>query len=447
MTLATANSVSGLPLRAVRLSQSPQLDEVGPGRLPALIVAAISITVVAFVACAAVMPVAEVTPASGEVLPTGSVKHIQHLEGGIIARILVSEGDIVEKDQLLIELSGNRVLPELKRLRTRLAGLELQAGQLRAAIDGRTVPVPPEGEQRYAELAASQISLLDAKRRALASQETVLRQQIAEREAEVSMFDGQIKAVTHQLDLVGQQVSARAELAAKGYAPRMQLLDNQREYSRLQGQLTDMVAQARRSRESAVEAESRLIDLQVRFRTDAVAELDKVTVEMAELRQAVERDEDRVKRLEIRAPVHGIVHGLQTETVGGVVAPGSTVLDIIPVDARLQVEARIPARDIGHVQVGLPVSVKVMTYDYTRYGSIPGVIETLSPTSFLDDHGNPYYRARIHLERDYVGVTPGLNPLSSGMTVIADIRTGERTLMEYMMKPVYHSLSEALRER
>ena len=454
MTNTATPSVSDLPSPShwftrspsLRLGQSSGLDEVGPGRLPALIVAAVLATVVAFIAWAAVMPIAEVTPASGEVLPAGSVQHLQHLEGGIIARILVAEGDLVEPDQLLIELSGGTVLPELERLRTRLAGLDLRAGQLRAAIDGRAVPVPA-GKGRYAELAASQASLLDAKRRALGSQEAVARQQIKQRKAEIALYDGQIKAVRIQLSLMDEQVSVRALLVKQGDYPRMQLLEYQREQARLQGQLSDMVAQAQRSREAAVEAESRLTDLQVRFRTDAVAELDKVTAEMAELRQAVERDEDRVKRLEIRAPVRGVVHGLQTETVGGVVAPGSVVVDIVPVEARLQVEARIPARDIGHVRVGLPAAVKVMTYDYSRYGAIPGVIETLSPTSFQDTAGNRTYRARIRLERDYVGADPSLHPVASGMTVIADIRTGERTLMAVLLKPVYHALSQALRER
>lgn len=451
MTTAMPTTTPRLPFSAVRLGQSARLDEVRPGRLPTLAVAVVSATVLAFVGWASVMPVAEVASASGEVLPTGSVKRIQHLEGGIVARILVSEGSVVDEGQVLVELSPGAILPELEALRTRLAGLDLQAAQLRAAISGAAISaaeVPmAAGDGRYAELAASQASLLDAKRQALVSQQSILRRQISERLAEVALFDGQVTAVRHQLNLLDQQIAARTELVNKGLSPRLQLLEYQREQARLRGQLTEMAAQASRSREAAGAAESRLTELQVRFRTDAVAELDTVTAQMAELRQAIARDEDRVRRLEIRAPVRGVVHGLQTETVGGVIAPGSVVLDVVPADARLQVEARVPARDIGHVRVGQSAAVKVMTYDYTRFGSIPGVIETLSPTSFQDDSGDPYYRARIRLGRDHVGTDSGAYPVSSGMTVIADVHTGERTLMEYLLKPVFRSVLEALRER
>lgn len=451
MTTAMPTPAPRLPFSAVRLGQSARLDEVRPGRLPTLAVAAVSVTVLAFVGWASVMPVAEVASASGEVLPAGSVKRIQHLEGGIVARILVSEGSLVDEGQVLVELSPGAILPELEALRTRLAGLDLQAAQLRAAISGAPISVAEvpmtAGDGRYAELAASQSSLLDAKRQALVSQQSILQRQISERLAEVTLFEGQVTAVRHQLDLLDQQIAARAELVRKGLSPRLQLLEYQREQARLRGELTEMVAQASRSREAAGAAESRLAELDVRFRTDAVAELDTVTAEMAELRQAIARDEDRVRRLEIRAPVRGVVHGLQTETVGGVIQPGSVVLDVVPADARLQVEARVPARDIGHVRVGQSAAVKVMTYDYTRFGSIPGVIETLSPTSFQDDAGDPYYRARIRLSRDHVGTDSGAYPVSSGMTVIADIRTGERTLMEYLLKPVFRSVLEALRER
>ena len=138
---------------------------------------------------------------------------------------------------------------------------------------------------------------------------------------------------------------------------------------------------------------------------------------------------------------------MQTETIGGVVAPGSTLLEVIPIDAKLIVEARVLSRDIGFVRVGQAALVKVATYDYTRFGGIEGKIGTISATTFQDDKGNPFYRARIQLDKNYVGDDPTRNLVIPGMTVLADIRTGNKTVLAYLLKPIVRASGEALRER
>ena len=169
--------------------------------------------------------------------------------------------------------------------------------------------------------------------------------------------------------------------------------------------------------------------------------------QIAELREALARADDRVKRLAVRAPVRGIVSGLQTETIGGVIAPGSTILEVMPVDALLVVEARVAPKDIGFVRDGQAVTVKVLTYDYTRFGTIDGRIDTISPTTLFDEKGVPYYRARIGLKRNFVGSDPRRNLVIPGMTVMADIHTGEKTVLAYLLKPLALATGEALHER
>lgn len=157
--------------------------------------------------------------------------------------------------------------------------------------------------------------------------------------------------------------------------------------------------------------------------------------------------EDRANRLEIRAPVRGIVKGLQAHTIGGVIAPGALVLEIVPMDEELVVEARVATTHVGHVEVGQPVTVKVLTYDFARYGGIPGRLRSVSASTFVAEDETPYYKAVIALDRNYVGGDPNRNLVLPGMTVQADIKTGRKTLLQYLLKPVYSSIDEAFQER
>jgi adhesin transport system membrane fusion protein len=244
------------------------------------------------------------------------------------------------------------------------------------------------------------------------------------------------------------QVATRAGLVEKSLAPRKGLLDLQREQVRVRAQLSEVDGQAIRAERAISEAEARIPELLARTAKDVAEEIAKNEAESIELRANVARAQDRVERLVIRAPVQGTVKGLQTETIGGVIQAGSTVLEVIPSDVPLIVEARVQTRDIGFVHVGQPAEVKVSAYDYTRFGTARGVVDTISATTFQDEKGLPFYRARIRLASNYVGTGPRRdNPIVAGMTVLTDIQTGEKTVLAYLLKPIVRAATEALRER
>ena len=428
------------------LAQSIRLEEKGPERLVVTTVMILAAALGIFLVWAALTTIGEVAPASGEVTPVGSVKRVQHLEGGIVAAINVREGDLVDQGQVLMELDNGATAPELEQMRVRLVALELQEAQLSAHSRGES-SAAQSADARHSELVAAQETLLRNKKAALESQETVIRQQVQARRAEFNQQAEQAKRVREQIAILSEQITIRAGLVEKGYASRMSLMDQQRELARIQAQLAEVEGQMNRAREAIAEAEARIAELRSRNRLDASQEIGKVKSDIAELREAIERSQDRVKRLTVRSPVRGIVKGLQTETVGGVVAPGSTLLEVIPVDATLMVEARVQTRDIGFVHPGQKVTVKVGTYDYTRFGVIDGEVQTISATTFQDDKGNPFYRARIKLDRNYVGADPTRNLVIPGMTVMADIRTGEKSVLGYLLKPLVRGAGEAMRER
>jgi adhesin transport system membrane fusion protein len=429
-----------------RLAQSIRLEEQGIGPLMRTSIVILVAAIAGFLIWASLTEVGEIAPASGEVTPIGSVKKIQHLEGGIISAINVREGDIVDEGQILLELESGTTGPELEQLRARLAALEMQETQLQAVGSGDH-PRFAHSNGQFGELAAAQETLLRHKREAVERQETVMNQQAQQRRAELESQQAQEGSFQTQIAALEEQISIRTATFEKGYTSRVLLLDHHRELARIKAQFAELQGQIVRSREAIMEVEARIAELRAKSQLDASQESSKVKNDLAEIRESIARSQDRVKRLTVRSPVRGTVKGLQTETVGGVIAPGSTMLEVIPIDAKLIVEARVLTKDIGFVRTGQSALVKVATYDYTRFGGIDGKIETISATTFQDDKGNPYYRARIQLEKNYVGNDPARNLVISGMTVLADIRTGEKTVLAYLLKPIVRASGESLRER
>jgi membrane fusion protein, adhesin transport system len=429
-----------------RLAQSLMLEEEGPGGIIRVAAFVIVIFLGCFIVWSSYTRITEVVVSSGEVSPVGSVKKVQHLEGGIIKTINVKDGDIITKGDVIMELEPTGAMPERDQLLTRLTALSLEAEQLRAFSTGQTVD-HKEIDERYKTMVTSQANIFEAKRMSVDAQINVIEKQIAEKISEIALLRGQEGSIKNQIALLNEQIGMRMELMRRGLQPKLVMLDNQRELARTEGQMEENKGQQRRVRKSIAELESRKDEINTRMVVEATESLGKIYAEIAELEESINQVEDKVSRLHIRSPVTGVIQNLQTETVGGVLAPGEVVVEVIPTDAELVVEARITTDDIGFVFKGQTATVKVMTYDYTRYGLINGVIERISATTLVDETGNPFYRANIRLEKNHVGDEPGRNLVVPGMTVIADIKTGDKTLSEYLLKPIYKAFNEAFRER
>ena len=428
------------------LAQSLMLEERGPNHLIRLAGFFVCIMVCLFIAWAAITEITEVVVASGEVSPIGSVKRVQHLEGGIVKEIFVGEGDLVTEGEVMIKLDDAGIVPERDQLLTRLSNLELRAQQLKAVISGEEFDVT-KINPRYRDLARTQVEVLAAKREAFEAQAEVLRDQLSQRKNELQLLRDQVAGNRRQIDILKQQVDMRQELESKGLISKVILLNDQRELARAESALAELQGKHKTARNAIDEAQSRLAEMDSRSRMDAREQYAQVLGEIAELKETIELKNDQIRRLDIRSPVTGIAQELQTETVSGVIAPGSTVLEVIPNDANLFVEARISTQDIGFIYVNQKATVKVTAFDYTRYGGIDGIIQGYSATTVQDEEGNTFYRARIKLAKNYVGDDPERNRVLPGMEVIADIKTGKKTLLEFLLKPVVKALSESFRER
>lgn len=429
------------------LAHAVVFEEGGVDPLARASVLTTILTVLALLGWSAVTPVKEVAATSGQVVPSSQIRPIQHLEGGIVAEVLVREGQLVQKGEVLLRLDPAQAAAELEQIKVREAGLELRAERLRAFAEGRG----PDFSHAAGGADDSQISdqntIFKAQEASRLAAVTVLESLIAQRRSDISQYEGQHAALGEQLKLVEREVGIREDLLAKGLNSQVSFLTVKRESERLKGERARLQAQIRTSREALAEAESRLLDQRSKLAQDALTEMGAAGAELAQLRETRAKLEDRVQRLAVVAPARGIVQELNVASPGAVIPQGGLITKIVPVDDTLLVENQIQPRDVGHVQPGQPVRIKVSSYDFARFGAVDGVLTQISPSTFLDEEKLPYYKGVVTLAKGYVGDDPERNRILPGMTVQADVVTGEKTILQYLLKPVQLAASQAFRER
>ena len=429
------------------LAQSVILEEAGSSGLIRIAMVTIAVVICAFLVWSAVTNVDEVAIASGEVVPTGQIQSIQHLEGGIISEILVQDGEEVEKEQVLIRLDPSAAAAELNQMKARRTGLELQRERLRALGTGSEPDFSFVGSE-YSQLVDDQVTIYQSAIEALENRRKVVVTQIEQRKQELALLEEREDTLSRTSDLRLEEYEMREDLFRRGLTTRISYLDAKRALNETRGELANLIVERQQTQESLAEQETRLEEIDTDAKEQSLAEMGAVTNELSQVNETLSRLFDQVRRLEISAPVRGYVKGLQVHTVGGVIPPGAVIMEIVPTDKELVVETKITTRDVGHVRVGQPVTIKVTTYDYARYGGISGELRDVSASAFVDEAtGDPYYKGMVAMDRGYVGFDPEKNRVKPGMTVQADIKTGRKTLLEYLMKPVVSSVKTAFRER
>lgn len=404
----------------------------------------ISAFVLAFTVWASTQPVAETAVTSGQVVVKGSVQKIQHFEGGIVRTVPVREGMRIAAGEPVVVLDPAGFEAEEGQLMARKASLELQAARLRAFADG-SVFNGGNSADLYMGLGRDQIAILRAQEQSLADRQAVLQTRLEQREAEQEGILRELSATNRQIDVLTEERDVYKNLFDKGIGSRVSLLRAERELATVQADRARAMGRLETVRSSIDEARKQLTELVSVGREDAMSRLGAVTSELAEVEENLSRARDKVSRLVVRSPTDGVIKGLAVNHAGEVIAPGQLLMEIVPADGELQVESRIATKDVGAVAVGQTVRVKVTAFDFARYGSIDGKLDQVSATTFFDEQNQPYYKAKISLSQEWVGKEH--NRLIPGMVVQADILTGEKTLIEYMLKPVYIAATQAFTER
>lgn len=446
----TGSKIESRRARARYMAQSMQLEEADVPGVVRLGVFATAFLAMSAVAWAAVTPVEELAKTEGQIIPSGRNHLVQHLEGGMVSAILVDNGVHVEAGQVLVRLVAGRADSDLQQVNVRRAALRLELERLQALDEGRD-PVFGADAARYPTLSAQQHSLFEAERSSRRSRLAVVAARITQQRAELRRQTQRGQALKRQLDLLSERHAMVQSLHTRGGTPRAELLalgaqvaEVEADYHQVNGSIGvtgSAIAQADRERE----------EIQEGLRQKTRESIARSSAELAEIEHDVSRLVERSERLAVKAPVAGIVKGLQVNTVNQVVQPGGLLLEIVPVSDRMVVESRISPRDIGHVSVGDGAHVAVDSFDVSKFGSIPGTVRRISASTYLDERNSPYYRVQIELEQNQVGggAEPGSSgtPLIPGMTVKANIITGSKSVLDYVLRPVYRGFQNAFHER
>ena len=389
----------------------------------------------------------EVASSPGEVVPMGKVKVIQHLEGGIIQDIFVTEGDIVREGQPLLQLDLGSGGANIEELQVRLDGEILARARLEAEANETDPVFPADIAARIPEQANAQRQAFDARKRQMDSGLSVLKRQVTQRELEVQELQAKLTAAKNNLKSAEERFKISTDLLKDGLTSRVDHLQLGAEVETLQGEVRSIQAGIPRARAAVSEANSRLEEESNRFRSEAQNELSTTEQTISRIRELLNRANEQGVRSEVKSPIDGVVTNMNFTAVGNVVKPGDPIMAIVPTGEKLVIESRLRPTDRGYVAEGQKALVKISTYDFARYGGLDGLVVLVAPDSSTDENGLPYFRVVVETDKSWLGANEGELPIMPGMEATVDIHTGQKTVMDYLVKPVLKLRHEAFRER
>ena len=403
--------------------------------------------VVLFVIWSFFAKIDEVAIAPGEVVPQGRLKTIQHFEGGLIEDIFVREGDTVRLDTPLIQLDLAASVSSRAELQARMDTLSLRRTRLEAEATGQTPVFDDVEAARQPAVRDAEKAAFDARARELESSLAVLNDQLVQRQQDVREVEVMLSAAEQSLALSEQRLAMSADLLTDKLQSPMEHLELEGAVTALRGEAQSLTETLPRAEAALREAQARVTELELKFRREARELLGETEATLASLTQRMIEADEQETRTTIRSPTNGVVKNLRYNTLGGVVRPGEPIMDIVPTEDALVVEARLNPIDRGFVSVGQPAVVKVDTYDFARYGGLNGTVVSVAPDSTVPDGQPPYFLVVVETERIYLGQEDEGRLIAPGMGTTVDIQTGTRTVVDYLIRPVLKLRSEAFRER
>lgn len=410
------------------------------------IVRAAAVSVTLLIVWAALAHVDEVTRGEARVIPSRQLQVVQSLDGGVVAEILVREGQVVDAGELLLRIDETRAVSGVNESKAQVFALKVRAARLKAIAEGSAFvpPRPRDGETEEIRIVDEEQRLYDARTSELSTMLSINRQQVAQRQEELAEVRARRNSAERGLELAQQELNKTRPLLSSGAVSEVDILRLEREVTRFRGDVDQAGAQIARVQAAIGEATRKVQETEIGFRNDARKELSDVLAKLSALNEGAVALADKVDKTSVRSPVRGTVQRLLANTVGGVVQPGKDIVEIVPLDDALLLEARVQPRDIAFIRPGQDAMVKFTAYDFSIYGGLPAIVENISPDTVVDERGNAFYMVRVRTHK------PNFNeklPIIPGMTAEVDILTGNKSVLSYLMKPILRARSVALTER
>ncbi|GFM79365.1 HlyD family type I secretion periplasmic adaptor subunit [Pseudomonas cichorii] len=389
----------------------------------------------------------EVTTGEGKAIPSSKVQVIQNLEGGIVTEIFVREGQVVNKGDTLLRLDDTRFLSNRGESEVDRLTLTAQVERLAAEAEGRPLLLPQEVIDKAPQVAADERAFYESRQRRLNGEQRTLNEQLRQKTQELAEFRSRQEQFRNSLALVQQELDMSVPLVGSGAVSPVEILRLKRNAVEMRGSMNANTLAIPRAEAAINEIKSRTQESELTFRSEASRELNEKRSDLAKISANRIAIDDRMTRTTVTSPVRGIVKTLKVNTIGGVVQPGSDLLEIVPLEDNLLIEARVRPQDVAFLHPGQKAMVKFSAYDYTIYGGLPARLEMIGADTVTDDKGNSFYLIQVRTDRNHLGGDDRPLLIIPGMVATVDIITGEKSVMDYLLKPVLKGGSEALRER
>ncbi len=439
MRIAPQNRDVITDIRAAILAQSPQ-----GGRWIIWLTLAF---VVAFFIWASVSELEEITRASGKVVPSSQIQVVQNLEGGILSGLNIHVGDVVQKNQVLLKIDKTRFTASYNESRAAFLALTAKVARLEAEVQGKKFVVPEVVEKENPRIGQRETRLYVSRMRALENSKQILQEQLAQRKQELAELKGKIEELNRTNKLLKKEISITQPLVAQGAVSEVDILRLKRQSSEMRGSIQAARLALPKLRSQISEAQKAMEDETLKYINQAREELNNAYTDLESLSASSVALRDRLQRTEVRSPVKGTVNRILVNTVGGIIQPGMDLVEIVPLEDSLLIEARIKPADIAFLRPDQKAKVKFSAYDFTIYGGLDAKLEQISADSLTDEQGNDYYLVRLRTQKNYLGSENDPLPIIPGMLVSVDIISGKKTVLSYLLKPMLRAKYLALRER
>ncbi len=389
----------------------------------------------------------EVTRGDGKAIPSSRLQKIQNLEGGIVAELFVREGQIVDAGAPLLRLDDTRFASNVGETEADRLAMLLRVERLSAEVQERELQITDEIRQKAPTQADNEIALFNSRKAQLRNELAGLQEQLIQRRQELREFASKQGQFRNSLSLLRQEIQISEPLVSQGAISRVEVLRLKRAEVEARGQLEATTLAMPRAEAAIKEVERKIDETRGRFRSEALTQLNETRTDLSKVQSTGKALEDRVNRTLVTSPVRGIVKQLLVNTIGGVIQPGSDLVEIVPLDENLLVEARIRPQDIAFLHPGQEAMVKFTAYDYTIYGGLKAELEQIGADTVTDDDGNSFYVIKLRTNKSHLGSEEHPLLIIPGMVASVDIITGKKSVLSYLLKPIIRARAEALRER
>lgn len=389
----------------------------------------------------------EVTKGTGKVIPASKVQIIQHYEGGIVRKVLVSEGEKVKKGQVLMMVDNTHFGSLYRESMLKAAALQAKIARLQAEALGLPLKFNPAFEKKYSNAVKSEKALYKANQEELKSKLLTLHQQLNQKKQELEASKVKVVQLKRSFELVNRELVMTKKLLKDGAASEVEVLRLEREVNTLRGELETAELNIPRLEQAVAESKNKVEELKFVEMSEAAERLTEAKSQFTALKESNRTLQDRATRTTVRSPVNGTINVIHVNTEGGTIKPGMDLMEIIPSSGTLLVEAKVSPKDVAFLHPGQKATVKLTSYDYLVYGSLIGKVEHISADSLEDEKGNSFYIIKVRTDKDFLEHKGQQLPIIPGMMAEVDIITGTKSILDFILKPLLKTKQQALRER